>query len=397
MAENTATRNHGDDFWGASRLAVDATMRASRVVEELHLTIGGLPARLFAAPIYASIRGIARLVGAGADVALACLGPLLGEGAPGAGRAAAVAMLNGVVGDYLRDTNNPLAIEMGLRAAGAPRPRLVVLVHGSSMNASRWLHAGHDHGAALARDLDASAVYVDYNSGLHVSENGASLAARLEALVVSWPVAVTSIVLVGHSMGGLVARSACYYAEGASLAWREKLEALVCIGAPHHGATLERIGNFVQLLGTASRYSAPIARMGRLRSAGTTDLRFGNVVDEHWQGHDRFEKHHDDRWPVPLPSGVACFAIAGTTAASPGEKRLPGDGLVSVDSALGRHRDPSREIFSESTRAIAYGSGHLDLLGASVYPTLREWLHAALRPDGAHPRGGSPHDPEPRS
>jgi pimeloyl-ACP methyl ester carboxylesterase len=374
MAAKKSTRKNGRDLRGASRLAVDATSRVTDVVEQMHHTVGGAPARLFSAPVYASIRGIAQLVGRGVDFALERLEPILGESASSAERDAVLAVLNGVIGDHLRDTSNPLATTMRLRSEGASRPRIVVLVHGSSMNDRQWSRDGHDHGAALARDLDATAVYVLYNSGLHVSENGRELAAQLEALVAAWPAPVESIALVGHSMGGLVARSACHYAEEARLGWLGKLRALVCIGTPHHGAPLERIGNLVQLLGGVSRYSAPIAKMGRLRSAGVTDLRFGNVVDEHWHGRDRFDEHGDDHRAVPLPDDVACFALAGTTAKSAGGKKLPGDGLVPVDSALGRDAKTHSALFPESHQAIAYGVGHLDLLGASVYPRLRAWL-----------------------
>jgi pimeloyl-ACP methyl ester carboxylesterase len=369
------TRKRATDLRGASRLAVDATVRVTGIVQEMHGTIGGAPARFFSAPVYASIRGIAKLVGVSVDVVLERLAPLLGDGVAGAQREAAVAVLNGVVGDYLRDTKNPLATKMRLRVAGEPRPRLVVLVHGSSMNDRQWLRGGHDHGAALAGNLDATAVYVHYNTGLHVSENGRELAAELERLASSWPVPVESIALVGHSMGGLVARSACHYAEEAGLAWRDRLRALVCVGTPNLGAPLERIGHLVQLLGGVSRYSAPIAKLGRLRSAGVTDMRFGNVVDEHWVGRDRFGDRGGDRRAVPLPENVACFALAGTTAKAPKDrKKLPGDGLVPVASALGS--------FPKENVAIAHGVGHLDLLGAGVYPILLEWLRVDLRPRG---------------
>jgi pimeloyl-ACP methyl ester carboxylesterase len=362
-----STRKHASDLRGASRLAVDATTRVTGIVQEMHGNIGGAPARLFSAPVYASIRGIAKLVGVSVDFVLERVGPVLGESVPGPERDAAVAVLNGVLGDYLRDTKNPLATEMRLRTAGVPKPRVVVLVHGSSMNDRQWSRGGHDHGEALARDLDATAVYVLYNSGLHVSENGRELAARLDELVASWPVPVESIVLLGHSMGGLVARSACHYAEEERLAWRAAVRALVCIGTPNRGAPLERIGNLVQLLGGVSRYSAPIAKAARLRSAGVTDLRFGDVTDEHWAGRDRFDGRRRARRKVPLPKDVACFALAGTTSKAPRDgKKLAGDGLVPVESAL--------DSFPKDNVAIAHGVGHLDLLGAGVYPLLREWL-----------------------
>ena len=266
-----------------------------------------------------------------------------------------------------------LAIEMSLRCAGEPGPKLLVLVHGSSMRDRQWLQAGHAHGAALARDLGYTPVYLNYNSGLHVSTNGRAFAAQLERLVASWPVAIDELVLVGHSMGGLVARSACH--AGADHAWRSHLRALIMIGTPHHGAPLERGGNWIDVLLGVSRYSAPLVRLGMIRSAGVTDLRYGNVLDEHWQGRDRFEYRADDRTPLPLPEGVRCYAIAGSLSPAAGD-RVRSDGLVPVASALGIHARPELALaFPEAHRLVAYGTGHVRLLGsATVYDALRTWL-----------------------
>ena len=392
------TRKHGDDLRGASRLAVDATTRVTDVVEAMHTTIAGGPAllgkplsrpvRLLNGLVYGSIRGVTRLVGTSIEAALAQLAPLLGESAPGPQREAVLAVLNGVLGDYLAETENPLAIEMRLRHDGhtleldpealrAAVPsaggKVLVLVHGSSMNDQQWHRKGHDHGAALAKDLGYTPIYVHYNSGRHVSTNGRELDTWLERLVSAWPVPVDELVLLGHSMGGLVSRSAIHYGE--TRAWRKKLTKLVCIGAPHHGAPLERGGNWVDVLLGVSRYSTPLARLGKLRSAGVTDLRFGNVLDEHWMGRDRFAFGKDMRNEVKLPEGVDCYAIAGTTSPE-GQSNRFGDGMVPVDSALGRHDQSHMTLgFPEAHRWIAYGVGHLDLLShPQVYAQLRTWL-----------------------
>ena len=141
---------------------------------------------------------------------------------------------------------------------------------------------------------------------------------------------------------------------------------LVCLGAPHHGAPMERIGNWVDFVVARTPYAAPFGRLGKIRSAGVTDLRYGNLRDEDWQGRDRFAREPEDRRrPIPLPKGVACYAIAATTAASPGglEDRFVGDGLVPVASALGRHADPALALdFPASRQWVARETGHLDLL-----------------------------------
>lgn len=399
------TRRHVDDLRGASRLAVEATVAITDLVQAMHATIGGGPAvlgrplesltRVVTAPVYGSIRAVTQMVGGSVDAALAQLAPLVGEGPAPPGYEAVLAALNGVLGDYLHETKNALAIEMGLRHAGralvlekdalrAAVPhaggKLLVLVHGSCMTDAQWNRRGHDHGAALARDLGYTPVYLQYNSGLHISTNGRALAAVLERLVAQWPEPVDELVLLGHSMGGLVARSACHYGALAGHAWRQAPTTLICLGSPHHGAPLERGGNGLEVLLGLTEYSAPLARLGRIRSAGVTDMRFGNVVDEDWQGCGRFEPVGDRRKAHALPVGVACYALAATRSPAP-VARLASDGLVPVDSALGRcAREDLCLAFPEEHTSIAYGTGHLDLLDSrGVYATLRAWLTRAAR------------------
>lgn len=391
------------DLRGISQLAIDATTGVTDLVQSMHDTIAGgpavlgrpfaMPAQLFTAPVYASIRGITRLVGAGIDVALTQCARLVEERAPLSEQEVVLGALNGVFGDYLFLTKNPLAIEMCLRKSCEPlvleRARLaerlpeatnkvVVFVHGSSMTERQWNRDGHDHSVALANDLGVTALHLVYNSGLHISVNGRLLGQILERLVREWPVPISELSLVGHSMGGLVARSACHYAEVDGQAWIGSLRRLVCIGSPHHGALLEQGGNWVGVLLGVSRYSAPFARLPRIRSAGVTDLRYGNVLDEHWGGRDRFGTHGDPRRELFLPRGVDCYFVAGSLSAQPGPA-LRGDGLVSVESALGRHRSPQLTLaVPPSHEAIAYGTSHLGLLSsAQVYEALHRWFGSA--------------------
>jgi pimeloyl-ACP methyl ester carboxylesterase len=393
-------RNHTDDLRGATRLAIEATKGVTDVVEAMHRIIGAGPAvlgrpledavRLVTLPVYEGIRAVSKAVGETLDVALAQLAPLLGESTPGPVRGAVLAAVNGVLGDYLSETQNPLALEMrfvheghslelereALREAiPDAKGKLLVLVHGSCMNAAQWNRNEHDHGASLAKELGYTAIYLEYNSGLHISTNGRAFAALLEQLVSAWPEPVEELAIVAHSMGGLVSRSACHYAESAGYAWRRKLRKAIFVGTPHHGAPLERGGNWIDFLLSISPYSAPLAGLGKIRSAGVTDMRFGNVIDEHWDGRDRFEFGDDTRTPVPLPAGVECFAIAATTAKSAGES-LPSDGLVPVFSGLGRHERPELTLdFPESNQWIAFGAAHLDLLDRpEVYETIKSWL-----------------------
>ncbi|HEX9180196.1 MAG TPA: alpha/beta hydrolase, partial [Burkholderiales bacterium] len=292
----------------------------------------------------------------------------------------------------LRRGGHPLALERGLLAAAIPEAtgRLLVLAHGICMNDLQWRREGHDHGAALARDLGCTPVYLHYNSGLHISANGRAFADTLEELVREWPVPLEELTILCHSMGGLVARSACHYGRLAGHGWLRHLSSLVFLGTPHHGSPLERAGNWVDVLLGASPYSAPLARVRKIRSAGVTDLRYGNLLDEDWEGQDRFARAGDRRRPVPLPEGVACYAIAATAEAvrSRVAAVLPSDGLVPLDSALGRHRNPELALdFTEDRCWIAADTGHFDLLHRpEVYARIREWLARGRRPIQANAR-----------
>jgi pimeloyl-ACP methyl ester carboxylesterase len=380
---------------GATRLAVEATRGVTDLVEQMHHTIGAGPAVLgrplagatkrFSGPSYRAVRGVAGLVGERLDRALSRLAPRVHLA--GADEGPLLAALNGVLGEYLAETGNPLAIQPRLCSGGAALvltpealeakfptgARLLVLVHGSALGELQWLRKGHDHGAALAKDRGFVPIYFRYNSGRHVSENGRALAVLLEALVHAWPREVEEVVLLAHSMGGLVARAACHLGEVEGHAWRQRLRALVMLGTPNLGAPLERAGNWLEVLLGVSRYSAPLARLGHLRGAGVTDLRYGNVLEEDWKGKDRFAREREPGHILPLPRGVSCFAIAGSLSASAGEPPRS-DGLVPVDSALGRH--PTRALdFKDAHRWVALGTPHLDLLSSpEVYARLRQFL-----------------------
>ena len=381
------------DARGASRLAIHLTLLVTELVETMHHNIARRPGMLGQATlaptkgitglVYRSVRVVTRVVGGSIDAALAPIANRLQLASNWPGREPVVAALNGVLGDHLEATDNPLAIRMQLRVAGRPigesageiaaaipqaRGRVVVMVHGLCMSDRQWERRSHDHGQALARDLGADTLYLRYNSGRAIHDNGAEFAMLLDHLVAHWPVRLTELVLVGHSMGGLVIRSACAAAAGGVSAWTHALRAIVFLGTPHFGSPLERIGHGVELILGASPYTAAFTALGRLRSAGIMDLRHGTIAasDEHPGG-----RRHPRPSP-PLPAGVPCFAIAGSLSrTAPRNGRAPrGDGLVPVNSALGQHADPRMHLdFPNSRQRIALGTGHLDLLSS---PAVRQ-------------------------
>ncbi|HEY0231975.1 MAG TPA: hypothetical protein VGC55_12050 [Dokdonella sp.] len=379
---------------GTAKLAVDATLAVTDIVEAMHANIARTPGSRAPAPtrtrgltafVYRSIRRVTGWVGFGLDQAATQLQPLVDRVAStstGPAREALVAALNGLVGDHLAASGNPLATPMQLRGAdGEPSTavggRTLLLIHGLCMHDGQWLRHGHDHGAALASDLGYRPVYLRYNSGLHVSANGRALARALEDWIDGADAPVTELAIIGYSLGGLVARSACHAAKEAGMRWPRLLRHLVFLGTPHHGAPLERGGHGIDLALTLSRYSAPLAALGHLRSAGITDLRYGSLLDDGHQD-DRFGRDARPPRHIPLPRSVTCSAIAASKGRGARDiaDRLLGDGLVPVASALGRHAERARTLkFASDRQWVGYGISHLDLLdNAEVYATLRHML-----------------------
>ncbi|MEI6599359.1 MAG: alpha/beta hydrolase [Comamonadaceae bacterium] len=396
------------DLRAIAQLATQATGGVARIAEGVHQSVWssmGVPGgttpgttRGLTGLIYQSVHGVTQWVGKGIDAALVRLQPLLervdGEAPETPEREAVLAALNGVMGDRLLESKSPLATPMSLRYRGQaldvgksltlPQTtgKVLLLIHGLCMNDLQWQSGPQeqivDHGAALAAQLGYTPVYLRYNTGLHVSTNARELSRQLEQLLERWPSAVQELTVLAHSMGGLLIRGACQCAKEEDLRWPERLKNIVFLGTPHHGAPLERAGNWVDVLLGSTPYSRPFARLAQLRSAGITDLRYGHLLDADWQGRERFQRHPDRRQPLQLPEGVSCYAIAATLAAKRGllADRLTGDGLVPLRSALGQHDDPERSLaFAANRQSILYRTNHMDLLSREeVTRQILHWL-----------------------
>ncbi|WP_033136955.1 lipase family alpha/beta hydrolase [Aeromonas finlandensis] len=314
-------------------------------------------------------------------------------------RAALIATLNGVMGDKLVEHKNALATPMTLRYQGKPldwqampidlphEGRVLLMVHGLCMNDLQW-HTQHqgkpvNHGEQLATALGYQPLYLRYNSGMSIAQNGQQLAQLLEQLLAHWPGKLKEISVLGYSMGGLVARSACHHANVAGLGWPARLANLIFLGTPHHGAPLEHAGHWLEQLLPATAYSEPFVRLARLRSTGIKDLRHGKVIDA-VAPPDPAVPSPDPRAPLPLPSGANCYAIAATTAAKRSllADRLIGDGLVPLRSALGQHSEARHQLaFLPAHTLIVYRTSHMALLGSpQVGQQLLHWLKT-----GSHP------------
>lgn len=347
--------------------------------------------------VYTGVRAGIRLAGLAGRVAGAAAG--VGERGATAGSAADLALsaLNGFSGDRLEAAGSPLADRMTLRHGGCalpidraalraafpcPPPRLVLFVHGLACNETLWWRGSEQHygdaqtsyGTRLQRDLGYSALYLRYNTGLPIAENGRRLSALLERLLSEWPVPVTELTLVGHSMGGLVIRSAA--AAAGECDWTRQVRHCVYLGSPHLGAPLEKAANVVGWLLGLTDVTRPLARLVNQRSRGIKDLRFGTLREDDWQGVDVDGPLAGATSELPLLPGAAHYFVSATVTRDPAHPLglVVGDLLVREASATRRSRR-HRQTFALDNGRHFGAMSHLALLNhPDVYDQLRAWL-----------------------
>jgi pimeloyl-ACP methyl ester carboxylesterase len=359
--------------------------------------------------IYGAISGILR-VSSGAVRALASRGvgrPV--ESSPRGRRI--VAAVNGLIGDELRMLDDPQAIVMAVRKDGADVPatgwqvaeafrggssHLVVFLHGLCENDESWnlgeRTSGTTYSSRLQAETDGTPVMIRYNTGLHVSENGKHLDVLLQQLIEAWPVRVTRITLVGHSMGGLVARAATNHATASGQTWHHLVRDVVCLGTPHTGARLEKVAHVGSRMLRFLPESRPFGAILDSRSAGIIDLRHGYISRDEWEGQDLTAQWGLDRIAAaPLPHAEYHF-VASTLGAS---KRHPlssvlGDLLVHFSSATGVGR--SGPVVEGARFEYVPSAHHFALLNhPQIADWLVEWLNARVSDPRALPASGT-HD-----
>lgn len=388
---------------GITHLIVDATIGVTDLVEDMHKQIvhpSFLPSTriqklitIIAGITYKNIRWSTLFIGKNLHKILEQLTPAIDKIKASDKKEIILSVLNGIIGDYLEEKENPLKIEMQFRYQSksflldpktikATYPnvngKILLMLHGSCMNDIQWTRKKHNHGKTIAKELNKTPIYLNYNSGRHISTNGKNLNNLLEELIRNWPVPVEELLVIAHSMGGLVMRSAIYYGEQEQKTWTKRLKKVVFLGTPHHGSHVERKGNYLDIILEAIPYVKPFARLGKIRSAGVTDLRYGNLVDEDWLNNDRFERKTDQRRHIPLPKQIKFYSIAAvigkkTTTIS---TKILGDTLVDVKSALGQHKNPDNSLlFKKGNSWIAYENNHLDLLSnLKIFEKIKGWL-----------------------
>jgi len=376
---------------GALQLLGAGVEAGTDIVEDMHRAIAAVPlAALGRLPatqavprlhdgvrrgVYGWIRGASRLLFRAIDATLAHVGPALAPRAAIPGPL--VGVLHGILGDGMDRDQNPMRISMHLRHAGRRVPvtaaalaevlpetceRVVVFVHGLACDESSWDYAsvrawgrpGVSY-ASLLRAQGLGTLHVRYNSGLRVDSNGRALSALLGELLAVRP--ILELILIGHSMGGLVVRSACHHGRGQ--VWTEHVREVLCIGSPHGGAVLEKAGAVATALLRAIPVTAALGRAADRRSAGIKDLGDGVVVA-------------DAGGEVPLPHARYHFIAGsyGRTARTRVLGWMLGDGLVRVGSA-----SHPRGTHGRARRVHLRGLHHMHLLN---HPEVYAQIEAAL-------------------
>lgn len=372
----------GDEADSGTGFLVDTLNGLVDVVEEVQRAVSPRAHHPIAARVYGLVRAGLGVGGAVVELVprLTGMAPPLRSLDESAAVARAVGVMHGAVGAHpggamtVRVDHRRVGPDRGSFAAAFPSAsgRLVVFLHGLVETERSWFHqpdqdrarTGTDFGSRLAEELSCSPVYVRYNTGQHVSDSGRELVGLLSEVVAGWPVPVTEIVLVGHSMGGLVARSAVHQAGELGAPWLSTVTRLVCLGSPHTGAPLERAA--VLAAGLLGRFAvlAPGIRLMAMRSDGIKDLAEGHLHEGQWA-------QDGATVDTVVPAGVRQLFVAATLSRSAGSLwgRLVGDLMVTPASAADRTQTADLEWLG--------GLHHFDLLHHdAVYDAILSWLWA---------------------
>lgn len=301
-----------------------------------------------------------------------------------------VAAVNGLIGDEMRLVDDPSAIRMAVRKEGSDVPatrwpigdafrgsggHLVLFVHGLCEDDEAWrigrAKTGTTYAERITADTDGTPVMLRYNTGLNVSENGKHLDALITQLVDAWPAPVTRITLVGHSMGGLVARAATNYATASGAVWPQLVRDVVCLGTPHTGAALEKVAHVGSRVLTFIPETRPFSTILNTRSAGIVDLRHGYISADEWRGQDLTRAWGLDRIAAAPLAHAEYHFVAATLGAS---KKHPlsavlGDLLVHFSSAAGIGRQGP--IVEGARLEYIPSAHHFALLN---HPRIGDWL-----------------------
>ena len=312
-----------------------------------------------------------------------------GKGGPGVVEHA-ISALNAWFGDYLSQTDNelqqPMAFYRNNRPvapgdfAVPPTGKVCVLVHGLGCNESLWdfpaPHEGGGYGELLERRCGYMPLYLRFNTGLRISNNGKQLTDLLERFCAHHDPAITELLLIGHSVGGLVIRSACHQGSEEGQDWVSRVRHVVYLGSPHLGAPLEKATNVTtNVLGRFDTTATRVIRdVLNTRSAGVKDLRFGNLVDQDWLDCDPDELMNDRRVPIPWLSSARHHFAVGEALAGVGAL---GDAMVWPDSAAGRAHGSQPGAPSGSDVQVIPGLDHLALARhPAVYEHIERWVTA---------------------
>lgn len=282
--------------------------------------------------------------------------------------------LNGAFGDHLAATNNRMAIDMALYLDGVPLApdreslrrvfpaagkKICLFIHGLGCDEHCW-EAGEaeseiNFGTQLKTEFDYSPLYLRYNTGLPIADNGKELAEFIASLLAAWPSQAGELLVIGHSMGGLIALAACQHALNTGLSWIHDTQMLICLGSPNLGSSVERLGHLTHGLLARSEFTAPLGKIAGTRSQGIKDLRYGPGAAK-----------------VAAMHNAIAYRFLGASLNEDIDHPFShffGDGLVTPNSAT------AHEMTGDVQSTKLGGIGHMGLLtDARVYAQVRQWV-----------------------
>jgi len=237
------------------------------------------------------------------------------------------------------------------------KTKLILFIPGLFTDETVWLEKWIPYKRKKIRSLGISTefqkkeyfpVYVRYNHGLPIHENGKKLMHLLDIFFQECPEAKPN--LIAYSLGGLVLRSCLYYAKEEKKLWVNQFQKVISIATPNRGSYLEKIGFWLGLILEKSPNIALkiIGMVGNLRSDAIKDLSFGLVKEEPKTLWSPISQYFQDTYHGELDDIDAYEAYAVIDTIENPIQNFLGDGIVEKqslrylsDRVYGKKENPS--------------------------------------------------------
>lgn len=176
------------------------------------------------------------------------------------------------------------------------RKKIMICVPGLFCDESLWTKNGEPSLAKTMEEEGYFPVFLRFNPGLHISDNGKKLLALLKSFLEHPDVRDLKADYISYSQGGLILRSAFYLAKQEAPEFSKRIGKVLFISSPDGGSYIEKAGFWLGL-GAEAFPVFPVQLIGFIgnqRSDAMKDLSHGIIREEDWKNGSHLGRYAKD-------------------------------------------------------------------------------------------------------